>query len=212
EGLHWGFAKTPATLMGSVFVVAPDPLVEILLQLGDRAVDALAERYPVELVQHCFVEALDDSIGLRALGLGSGVVHILDREIELVLVVLGVSAIFRASVGQHAAQPDLVLIIEGHHTVVEEIGRGERGLAIVELRVLSDWYRRGQAAPAFWPDGRSRGSLASLRGRRRAAAVDLSQGRDQRLGLARRPRLLDDPPGAVDHQIAVSSSDTSSPA
>ena len=48
-------------------------------------------------------------------------------------MVLGVSAIFRASVGQHAAQPDLVLIIEGHHTVVEEIGRGERGLAIVEL-------------------------------------------------------------------------------
>src|SRR3954467_508519 len=49
------------------------------------------------------------------------------------LTVPGVPAIFRASVGQHAAQPDLVLIIEGHHTVVEEIGRGERGLAIVEL-------------------------------------------------------------------------------
>jgi hypothetical protein len=79
------------------------------------------------------VEALNDSIGLRALGLGSGVVHILDREIELVLMVLGVSAIFRASVGQHAAEPDLVLIVEGHHTVVEEIGRGERGLAIIEL-------------------------------------------------------------------------------
>ena len=42
-------------------------------------------------------------------------------------MVLGVSAIFRASVGQHAAQPDLVLIVEGHHAVVEEIGRGERG-------------------------------------------------------------------------------------
>jgi hypothetical protein len=55
------------------------------------------------------------------------------------------------------------------------------GLKTAErLRALSDWgrrgqaapafYRRGQAAPAFWPDGRSRGSLASLRGRRRAAA------------------------------------------
>src|SRR5215218_6883298 len=50
----WGFAEAPAALMGSVFVVAPDPLVEILLQLGDRTVDALAERHPVELVQHCF--------------------------------------------------------------------------------------------------------------------------------------------------------------
>src|SRR5215203_1275120 len=46
EGLHWGFAEAPAALMGSVFVVAPDPLVEILLQLGDRTVDALAERHP----------------------------------------------------------------------------------------------------------------------------------------------------------------------
>src|SRR3954451_25377480 len=84
-----GFAETPATLMGSVFVVAPDPLVEILLQLGDRAVDALAERYSVALVQQCFVEALDDSIGLRALGLGSGVVHILDRATLGAVVVRG---------------------------------------------------------------------------------------------------------------------------
>src|SRR3954447_21656853 len=71
-----GFAETPAALMGSVFVVAPDPLVEILLQLGDRAVDALAERHPVELVQHCFVEALDAGRGAAhpdhsAPGLGS---------------------------------------------------------------------------------------------------------------------------------------------
>src|SRR3954468_24314705 len=35
EGLHWGFAKAPAALMGSAFVVARDPLIEILLQLGD---------------------------------------------------------------------------------------------------------------------------------------------------------------------------------
>src|SRR4051812_2192411 len=138
----WGFAETPATLMGSVFVVAPDPLVEILLQLGDRAVDALAERYPVELVQHCFVEALDDSIGLRALGLGSGVVHILDREIELVLVVLGVPAIFRASVGQHAAQPDLVLIIvRDLHALREAVHTRSLNSADVDEHVLASLIR-----------------------------------------------------------------------
>jgi hypothetical protein len=34
------------------------------------------------------MEALADAVGLRALGLGAGVVDVLDRQIELVFVVL----------------------------------------------------------------------------------------------------------------------------
>jgi hypothetical protein len=34
------------------------------------------------------VEALDDTIGLRAFGFGAGVVDVLNREIELVLMAL----------------------------------------------------------------------------------------------------------------------------
>jgi hypothetical protein len=41
------------------------------------------------------VEALDDAVGLRALGLGSGVVDVLDREIELVFVAVVGSAAAR---------------------------------------------------------------------------------------------------------------------
>src|SRR4051812_27384594 len=58
-------------------VVAPDPLIQVGLQLGDRAVDPLAERDPVELVQHRLVEALNDAVRLWAFGLGAGVIHIL---------------------------------------------------------------------------------------------------------------------------------------
>src|SRR5215212_4004504 len=89
EGLHWGLAKAPAALMRPVLVVAPDPLIKIGLQFGDRAVDPLAERDPVELVQHRLMEALNDAVGLWAFGLGAGVIHILNRQIELVLVPLG---------------------------------------------------------------------------------------------------------------------------
>src|SRR3954452_16603834 len=37
EGLHRGLAKAPAALMRPVLVVAPDPLIKVGLQLGDRA-------------------------------------------------------------------------------------------------------------------------------------------------------------------------------
>jgi hypothetical protein len=42
------------------------------------------------------VEALNDAIRLRALG--ARMVDILERQVELVFVVLGVAAIFRAAI------------------------------------------------------------------------------------------------------------------
>src|SRR4029453_17138434 len=37
------------------------------------------------------------------------------------------------TVGQHPRQPDTVLVIERHHPVVEDLGRGDRRLTIIEL-------------------------------------------------------------------------------
>jgi hypothetical protein len=42
------------------------------------------------------MEAFANSIGLRALGLGAGVIDVLDGEIELVVVMLGVAADVRS--------------------------------------------------------------------------------------------------------------------
>ena len=77
-------------------VVFANPGIEVLLQLGDRAVDLLAERYPIELVEYGLVESLTDAVGLRALGLGAGVIDVLDRQIEFVFVPLGIAAVFAA--------------------------------------------------------------------------------------------------------------------
>ena len=108
------------------------PSVEVGLQLVDRLVDLLAEGDPVEFIEDGAMEALTNTIGLRALGLGAAVVDVLDRQIELVLVALG-AAKFGAAIGQHPRQADSVLVIERHHAVIEDLGRGDRGLAVIQL-------------------------------------------------------------------------------
>jgi hypothetical protein len=71
--------------MGSDLVVLLDPEIQVALQLLDGAIDFFAEGHPVELVEDGLVEPLDDAVGLRALGLGSAVIDVLDGESELVL-------------------------------------------------------------------------------------------------------------------------------
>src|SRR5207237_8498915 len=109
-----GLAEAPTALMGSSLIVFGDPGIEVGLQLVDRAIDLLAEGDAVELVQHGAMEALADAVGLRALGLGAGVVDVLDRQIELVFVAFP-AAELSAAIGQHPAYPDAVLVIDRHH-------------------------------------------------------------------------------------------------
>jgi hypothetical protein len=101
------------------FVELSHPGVEIGLQIVDRRVDLFAEGDAIELVEHGFVETLDDAVGLRAPGLGSGVIDVLDGEIEFVFMPLGIAAIFCSAIGEHALQRDAVLLEEGDHAVVQ---------------------------------------------------------------------------------------------
>src|ERR1700756_263360 len=92
-----------------------------------------AERNTVKLIQHGLVEALADPIGLRTFGLGAGMINVLDREVELILVPLRVPAVFAPPVGQHAQQLDSLAIEEWKHTIIEQVGRCDRRLAVIEL-------------------------------------------------------------------------------
>jgi hypothetical protein len=60
-------------------------------------------------------------------------------QIELVIVALG-AAKLGAAIGQHARQADAVLVVKRHHPIIEDLGRGDRGLAIVEFG-KGDWRR-----------------------------------------------------------------------
>ena len=70
-------------------VVYANPRIKVGLALVDRAIDLFAERHPVELIQDGAVEALADTVCLRAFGLGAAVIDVLDGEVELVIVALG---------------------------------------------------------------------------------------------------------------------------
>src|SRR5205085_5247275 len=78
------------------------------------------------------MEALADSVRLWALGLGAAVIDVLDGEVELGSVALGAAKLGAAS-GHHARYPDVVFVVERHHPVIEDLGRGDRGLAIIQL-------------------------------------------------------------------------------
>lgn len=132
EGLHGGLSKAPLAVVGSDLVELSHPEVEVGLQALDRVVE-LAEGDAIEFVEHGLMETLDDAVGLRALGLGSGVVDVLDREIEFVFVSVVGSAIFGPPVGQHALEGNVVLLVERDHPVVEEVGGGQRRLSVVKL-------------------------------------------------------------------------------
>ena len=81
------------------------------------------------------MEALADAVGLRAPGLGAGVVDVLDRQVELVFVAFAAAELC-AAIGQHPTQSDGVLVVERHHPVVEDLGGGDRRLAIIQFGVL----------------------------------------------------------------------------
>ena len=89
EGLNRGFAEAPSALMRPFDVVPTDPVVQIDLQLCDRAIDLFPERDAVELVEDRLVKALDNSIRLWALGFGPGMIDVFDGQVEFVFVVLG---------------------------------------------------------------------------------------------------------------------------
>jgi hypothetical protein len=73
-------------------------------------------------------------------GPGSGLVDILDGDIEFAFGMLGIAAIIYAAIGQHAREPHLLFAEEGHGPIVQEFGRCDRRLAIMErqLRIRVD--------------------------------------------------------------------------
>ena len=82
--------------MRTLFVVAKKPSIEIPLKLVEITVQLLAKRDLIELLQDCSVEAFADLIRLRALHLRSRVIDVVDRQEELIGMLIQAAAVLVA--------------------------------------------------------------------------------------------------------------------
>jgi hypothetical protein len=81
-----------------------------------------AARHLVELLQDGLVEALTDAVGLRVIGFGPGMLDVVDRQVERVIMGLWLSAILGPAISQHTDQAHALPCEEGQYPIIEQIG------------------------------------------------------------------------------------------
>lgn len=74
--------------MWALLIVLLNPRIQVRLEFLPRPIDLLPERDAIEFVQHDLVESLTDPVGLGMPRFRPGVLDILYRKIEFVLVAL----------------------------------------------------------------------------------------------------------------------------
>ena len=89
--------------------------------------------YLIELLLNSTMESLTDAIGLRIAHLGLAVSDILNRQIELIFMVLYRAAVFRPPVGEDAQQRNIRLREPGEHAIIKQISCGQGALASYRL-------------------------------------------------------------------------------
>jgi hypothetical protein len=88
--------------MCSILVVVANPVIQISLQFLQRGVQLVPEGHPVKLIQNRFVEALVDAVCLRVKRLGFGVINVVERQVQLVIMRLRFAAVFGSSIGENS--------------------------------------------------------------------------------------------------------------
>lgn len=120
--------------MRSVLTVFLHPRIEISLQPLQRPIDLLPKRDPIEFIEHGFMEALADPIGLGMSCLGSGMVDVLHGQVEFIFMAFGCPTILGLAVGQRTAQRNLLLFEEWEYPIIQEISGHHWGFTIIQFR------------------------------------------------------------------------------
>src|SRR5688572_5358585 len=119
--------------MGSVAVVVLQEGIEIRLQLLERAIQLLPKRDAIKLVEQGFVKPLADPVRLGTLRLRSGVLDVLNGEVQLIGMTIRRAAILRATIREDPTYRDLMLGKKRQHAIVEQVRRGDRRLLRIQL-------------------------------------------------------------------------------
>jgi len=114
-------------------IVLGQPVIQIRLQFLQTGVKLLAKGRGVELFLNGALEAFADAVGLGMPGFGAAVIDVLHRQVQLVFAVFALTAVLGAAIGEHTQKRDLVLFEKGQHAVVEQIGRDQGVLTVIEF-------------------------------------------------------------------------------
>lgn len=133
ERLQRRFPIAVLAAVGPFSVVVLDPLVHVSLQLIETGVELLAKGDPIKLLEDSAMKAFADAVSLRRLGFRLRVIDILHGQVQLVLVLLEITTVFRTTVGQDAQQTHILRFEERQHLVVKHVSSYQRVLPIVEF-------------------------------------------------------------------------------
>ena len=120
--------------MGSLLIVVLHPHIEIGLPLLQRPIDLLPKCDPIELIPQGLMEPFADSVRLRMPGLRARVIDVFHGPVQFLLMPLGCAAVLGPAVGQDAIQRAFMLVEERQPPIIQQIGRRDRRLPIIEFR------------------------------------------------------------------------------
>ncbi len=81
------------------------------------------------------MEPFADTIGLGVLHLGSGMIDVIDGQEQLIIMLVGPSAIFSAAVCHDPEHGKVLFLIERQDLVIEHVSSGNRRFGGVTLGV-----------------------------------------------------------------------------
>lgn len=80
------------------------------------------------------MQPFHDPIRLRTLHLGAGMIDVLDRHIPLILMPIGTATLLGAAIREDPTQWHFFCLKKRHPLVLEQSGRGQGVLAVIEFR------------------------------------------------------------------------------
>ena len=119
--------------MSPIIVVVFNPFVQLFLQRFHLGIHIFSKGHLVKLLQNSFMESLADAIRLRMPGFCLSMFNIIERKIQLVIVLFCLTAILRSTIREHPQQRELVLLKERKHFVIEHVSRRNWCLGRVEF-------------------------------------------------------------------------------
>src|SRR5687767_3443495 len=100
KGLYRCLSEAVLSGMRPLLIVLLQPVIDVGLQILDRTIQPLTKGHAIELILHRAMKSFTDTVGLGRVSLGSGMIDILHRKVELVFVMFAVAAILGSTIGQ----------------------------------------------------------------------------------------------------------------